>query len=117
MVVLALVQHEARRGVTGQQTIEVLELAPLAFPRHPDPFARIETARAVQHVERLRFVFLVETPNVANERRQDAFVGGLVLASVTVAAAAVASPREEARRRKDGLAEVWPPYAGTQTGP
>ena len=34
-------------GVTGQQTIELLELPSLAFPRHPDALGRVEAPRAM----------------------------------------------------------------------
>ena len=44
---VALVQRETRRRVTGQPTIELLELPSLAFPGHPDALGCVEAPRAM----------------------------------------------------------------------
>ena len=44
-------------------------------------------------------------------------VAGLLLAGVTLAGAAVVSRHEAQRRRKAGLADMWPPYRAAADGP
>ena len=69
---IARLHRERIFGAVGEEQVEFLQLAALALPPHPDPFARVPSAATVQHREGpVPWIAPVQLRDAVDQRRQD----------------------------------------------